>query len=531
MNLVQNNIQFSETNSFSKIATDYIHKDEKLKSFIGDFPSKESVEKQIEKKKNAVVDRYSLHEVLKAQYAGIAVNEAVKQHIDLLLHENVFTICTAHQPCIFTGPLYFIYKISHAIKMAKECRQLFPACHFIPVFYIGSEDNDLEEIGTFFLDQKKLVWNTDQTGACGRMNTQDLQAITHEVLAILNENVADEKWLKELIESAYLTGKSLTEATRILVNGLFEEYGLLVLDADDARLKGRFNSVIEDELFNQRSSKLVSETADELAKNYKIQAAGRDINLFYLKGNIRERIGKNENRWIVNNTAISFTENELREEVKDHPEHFSPNVILRPLYQETILPNIAFIGGGGELAYWLELKKIFDFYQIPYPIVMLRNSFLLVDKSIKQRIDELKINLEDIFLSNEMLYKRIIAEDNNLLALKSKIADIESTFKEIEEIGSDININLGGSAKAHAAKAKRIMDRLTQKFTAHIKRNESDKMQQADKIKQALFPANSLQERHDNFIPYFKKYGIKLIDFLIEIQPGLESEFVILTEE
>ncbi len=530
MNLVKNNIGFSDTNSFSKIANDYLNKDEKLKGFVRDFPSREAVEKQIEIKKNTI-DRRLLHEVLQAQYTGIAMNETVRKNIDLLLHEHVFTICTAHQPCIFTGPLYFIYKISHAVKTAKECCQLFPGYHFIPVFYIGSEDNDLEEIGSFFLDQKKLVWNTTQTGACGRMSTQDLQEVTKEVLAILNENEADEKWLKELIESAYLTGNSLTDATRILVNGLFEKYGLLVLDADDVKLKNRFKTVIEDELFNQHSSKIVKETTGKLAKEYKVQAAGRDINLFYLKGDIRERIERKEDEWNVNNTEIIFTESELREEVRNHPEHFSPNVILRPLYQETILPNVVFIGGGGEIAYWLELKEIFDFYDIAYPVIMLRNSFLLVERSIKQRLDKLNISTGEIFLGNEMLYKRIIAEDENLLMLKSKIASIDKIFEEIEKTGVEININLAASVKAHHAKTKRITDRIIQKFTAHIKRNESDKIKLADNVRRALFPANTLQERHDNFIPYFKKYGKKLIEILIEVQPALESEFVILTEE
>lgn len=530
MALEKNHISFSDTHYFSKIALDYVQQNEKLKPFIQQFPSNETLAQQIELKSKADINRKVLQQVFIQQYAAIPLHDAVRNNIELLTNQNTFTICTAHQPCIFTGPLYFIYKISHAIQLAQYCKTTFPAYDFVPVFYIGSEDNDLEEIGTFFLENQKHQWDTKQTGACGRMQTKDLEAICREVLALLNEQIAEEAWLIKIIKEAYQSNKTLSEATRIFVNGLFEKYGLLVLDADDKKLKQLFAPIIQDELWNQNSQKRVLQTTTLLEKEYNIQAAGRNINLFYLKDNIRERIEKVEDRWVVLHTDISFSEEELLLEVKNHPEHFSPNVILRPLYQETILPNIAFVGGGGELAYWLELKKVFDYYEIVYPILFLRNSFLIVDHNSRKNIEKLGLHMQDLFLPTEILHKKLLAETDVLQKLQQNFNAMETLLLQAEGYGASLSVNLHTSVKAHHAKANRILKRIEQKFMAQLKRNESDKIHGIDNIKHILFPSNSLQERHDNFIPYFKKFGKNLIDIIIDSQEGLESKFIILTE-
>lgn len=531
MKFKKQTIAFQDTNYFSKIAIDYIHKKEKLQPFIQAFPDKESLAKQIFLKQQQQIDRVLLQEVITQQYAEISMHEAVSQNVALLSNTNTFTICTAHQPCIFTGPLYIIYKITHAIKLAKTCKQLLPNNHFVPVFYIGSEDNDLEEIGTMHLYNETLTWNTPQTGACGSMNTADLSNVTKEVLAVLDQNIIDEKWLAQLINQAYGSNLSLTAATRIMLNGLFASYGLLILDANEHRFKKVFAPIMKDELLRQQSAIWVSETGKQLSEFYKVQATGREINLFYLKDQLRARIEKKGDRWTVHNTDLSMNESELLSEIERHPEHFSPNVILRPLYQEMILPNIAFIGGGGELAYWLELKKIFDQYQVPYPIILLRNSFLLIDYTTIQRIDKAQLTLSHLFIQTDALNKLLLANHESLTQLDEKLASIHTLLLDIEKLSATININLETSMKAHHAKALKVTDRIKQKFISQLKQKETAKLQAVSNIKQTLFPANSLQERYDNFIPMFKKYGKNLIATLIEMQEGIESAFIILTED
>ena len=383
-------ISYESTGSFSQLVIDYLNQDEKLSEFVTDFPSIESIKKQIELRKKVTVDRNALVDVLTEQYQqnGIALEESeLGESISKLKQENTFTICTAHQPNIFTGYLYTIYKIIHAIKLAKECEEQLPGYHFVPVFFIGSEDNDIEEIGAVNFKGEKYQWQPSDTGACGRFSTDSLVEIRDEILAQFGASEFEEI-LKNQIVTSYNGSKTLSEATQHFVHSLFHDQGLLALDADDKRLKESFKPVIKDELENQNSHKLVIEHNTRLAQNYKIQVEPRELNLFYLKGSIRERIEKKGAQWTVVNTDITFDDTAL---VETNPEYFSPNVILRPLYQETILPNVAFIGGGSEIAYWTELTSLFDHYSLPFPILLVRNSVSIVTQKVYKKNGEDRI--------------------------------------------------------------------------------------------------------------------------------------------
>ncbi len=538
MNVQKHMLSFADTGYFSAIAVDFVAQHPRLQPFVQNFLHVDSLRQQIELKQQAYTvaesrqaKRSLVQNVMQQQYANLSVTEAVANNMLRLLNDNTFTICTAHQPCIFTGPLYFLYKITHAIALAKECQKQFSNYHFVPVFYIGSEDNDLEEIGQLFLNGEKLQWQTDQTGACGRMLTDDLLPLTTKIIRLLNEREEDEAWLKSLLEEAYGQNRTLSDATRIFVNGLFGEQGLLVLDGDDARLKQTFADLVEDELFHQRSSAIVEKATAVLSAHYPVQATGRELNLFYLKDNLRERILKKDDRWIVNNTKINFDEEQLRHELAHHPERFSPNVILRPLYQESLLPNIAFVGGGGEIAYWLELKSLFENYNLVYPLVMLRNSFLFIDQKNAQAMQALGIGPRELFLPLDELNRWLIKDHEYMLQLNVLLNQVNNQYDAIEVLGAKVSQPLLKSMQAHHARANRISKRIHEKFNAGIKQVDSVKINKAAKLKESLFPGNSLQERHDHFIPLYKSYGRKLFNLLTEQQQRFSSHFIIITED
>ena len=394
-------ISYRQTGYFSKLITDYLDNNEQLKFFYN-YPSTiEGLKDSINQRKN-FKHRKTLVEQLQKQYEGLNLSDKTSANIELLLQENTFTITTAHQPNIFTGPLYVAYKIFHAIKLAEELQQQLKEYSFVPVYYMGSEDADLDELNNITINQRKYVWQTKQSGAVGRMKVDKtlLQLINEiegqlSVLPYGNE-------LLTIFRDAYKEGNCIQQATLILLNKLFGDYGLVVLIPDTIALKKLFQPVMEKELKEQFSYKAVAETAKQLSSNYKVQASGREINLFYLVNDKRERIELRNARYEVKGLNKEWSLNEILNELNEHPERFSPNVILRGTYQETILPNIAFIGGGGELAYWLELKQVFNEANIPYPVLMLRNSFLLIDEKQHQTINKLGLQAED-FLKMSML--------------------------------------------------------------------------------------------------------------------------------
>ncbi|WP_462244320.1 bacillithiol biosynthesis cysteine-adding enzyme BshC [Ferruginibacter sp.] len=359
MNFSAQNIPYQSTGFFSKLVVDYINQSEKLQPFYSFAPTIDGIQKAIAQRKKYPTDRKALVNILTKQYASVATTGNVKTNIDALLLENTFTITTAHQPNIFTGHLYFIYKILHTVKLAEEFKKQLPENNFVPVYYMGSEDADLDELGHIFVNGEKYEWQTKQTGAVGRMK------VDKELIKLI-DSIAGQVLIHpfgaaiiDIMKDCYTEGVTIEQATFKLVNELFKDYGVLVILPDDAALKKLFIPVVEKELNEAFSHTQVAQTVAAFPKEYKVQTSGRELNLFYLKDDRRDRIELESEKYKVHDTAISFSKEAIITELHNYPERFSANVILRPVFQELVLPNIAFIGGGGEIAYWLELKKKF----------------------------------------------------------------------------------------------------------------------------------------------------------------------------
>ncbi|MGB3007352.1 MAG: bacillithiol biosynthesis cysteine-adding enzyme BshC [Chitinophagaceae bacterium] len=533
MNCTAERIPYRQTGAFSKIALDYIDLEETLKPFFVHLPIIEGIKNAIAARKNFATNREVLVQAIKKQYDGIDINDKVKNNIDSLLSADTFTITTAHQNNIFTGPLYFIYKIVHAIKLADSLKSRLPAYNFVPVFYIGSEDADLDELNHIHLGGEKLVWATKQTGAVGRMKVDkellDLLNIMEGQLLVLphgNEIIS-------LMKQFYRAGVSIQQATFQFVNALFEEYGLVVLIPDNPSLKRLMFPFFKEELLKQPAAGIIEISANKLEEaGYKVQATARQINLFYLKDDIRNRIEWKHSRFTVVDTSISFSEAEIIKELETYPERFSPNVILRGLYEETILPNLAFIGGGGETAYWLQLKELFAYYKVPFPMLILRNSFLFIEKKWKEAISKLDFDTEDIFLPGQELLKRLVArESKNQTTLNGSIDVLKELYESFKKQANAIDTTLEKHVESLKSNAVYRLTELEKKMLRAEKRKFSDQQRKILSIKAHLFPGNGLQERNDNLSYYYARWGREFIKLLYDNSLGLEQEFVILTEK
>ena len=532
MNLTVTRLPYRQTNHFSKIALDYIDQSEQLKPFFTHPPSLQGIQASIEARKQFPTNRKLIVEELRKQYAEITTSERVKQNIETLLSENSFTITTAHQNNIFLGPLFVIYKTLHLIKLADHLNSSLPQQKFVPVFYMGSEDADLDELNHIYVEGEKLTWNTKQTGAVGRMKIdKDLLKIISKIEGQLTV-LPNGNEIISLIKDCYKEGDAIQHATFKFLNSLFGEYGLVVLIADNPALKKQMTKIFEDDLMNQTASGVVQQTAGKLEEaGYKTQAHPRDVNLFYLKDNTRNRIIFENERYTVVDTRIDFSKGEILKELNEYPERFSPNVILRGLYQETILPNIAFIGGGGELAYWLELKELFQHYKVPYPVLVLRNSFLLVEKKWQEKINKLGFETEDFFLSEEELMKKfVVRESKRDIRLNGNLDEAVQLYELIKIQAAKVDITLAGHVEALKIQTLHRLEELEKKMLRAEKRKFIDQQRQIHSIKQKLFPQNGLQERIDNFTYYYAKWGRKFLQQLYQHSLALEQEFVILSE-
>ncbi len=522
---------YEATGYFSKMITDYIADNPMLHPFYEYSVSIEGIKAAIEKRKLFATDRRLLVEIMNRQYQNIELTAKQKTYIGQLDSNNTFTICTAHQPNIFTGHLYFIYKILHAVKLAEELQIELPENNFVPVYYMGSEDADLDELGHIFIKGEKFEWATKQTGAVGRMKVD-------EALIQLMETISGQLLVYPfggeiigIIRDCYQLDITIEQATFKLVNTLFADYGLLILLPDSNVVKKAFNPVINKELLEGFSHEAVKETVAQFPAEYKVQASGRAINLFYLLDDKRERIDQAGNDFLIINTALKFTKEEMLLELNDHPERFSPNVILRPVLQEMILPDIAFIGGGGEVAYWLELKKVFEAVAIPYPMLIVRNSFLFVSKELQVIAEKLQFNYTDLFKPELELINQLVKRDSALqLTVEKEKQQIFNLYEAIKKLAAHVDVTLQTHTDALQTQALNKITALEKKILSAEKKKFAAQQRQLQKLKMQLFANNNLQERVSNLLPFYAIWGKGFIEMIYDNSKGLQQEFGIILE-
>jgi bacillithiol biosynthesis cysteine-adding enzyme BshC len=523
-----------DTGYFSGLTKAYLNKDQRLTPFYNHYFELENYEKAIEARKNFATNRSALFKVLDEQHASYYSTFPDLENVVASLKDNhTFTITTGHQLCLATGPLYFIYKIASAINLSKKLKLKYPQYNFVPVYWMASEDHDFEEINHIHLFNKKITWNAATSGATGRISNSGVETFMNDIKEILGDKINSTNFF-DIIHDAYQKHSNLAEATKHLVLHLFGEHKLLVLDADSKLLKNEFKEIIKEDILGQVSNKAVLESINQivstgLVKEEKIQVKPRNINFFYLKDKFRKRITLEDHIYKVLETEITFTEAQLLQEIDEFPERFSPNVIMRPVYQEFILPNLVYIGGAGELSYWFELKKVFDRHQVFYPMLALRNSFLWIDNKQSEKLTQLGISTAEVFDSIEILtaktLKNIGVEE---LLLNDEAAMTHQLFEQIKTKIAAIDATLGATAEGEKMKVLKSIEMLAQKAAKAQKNKHDISINQLKKIKDNLFPEGGLQERYENILWLNLKFGNNIIDQLIELAAVDKKEFTII---
>ena len=528
-------INYKDTGYFSQTVIDYLEDAPEVRSFYSHRPDMKGFAELLEHKK-VTGDRQVLADVLTTQYEKNGLRSAYHaqlavENIGLLRSENTYTITTGHQLNIFAGPLYFIFKIVTAIKLSRQLKDAFPDKNFVPVYWMASEDHDFAEINYTNIGGKKVHWWYEAQGATGRIDPQSIrQALNQYKGALGIERHANE--LAEIVEHAYAGFDKLADATRFLVNALFGQYGLVVIDADDHQFKQQFASIMERDIIEQNSFKQISATNEKLETlGVHAQVNPREINFFYLQEGLRERIVFEGGHYKVLNSEIFFSEEDLKKEIREYPERFSPNVVMRPLYQEVILPNIAYIGGGAEVVYWLELKSNFEFYSVDFPILILRNSGLIVDKASAAKIAKMELEPCQLFLGVDALKNAWVKKHSkHALNLTEEWRELSSIFEKLKLRAHKIDPTLSPSTEAVQARLKKAIESLEKKLVKAEKINYHTRLEQVELIKNALFPHGSLQERSENFGLFYVKWGQPFIDELIRNFEPLDFKFTVLTE-
>lgn len=524
MNVFQ--IDYSRLSLWSHTDLAYLKHDPSLDPFIAYPATKASFTEIISNRKNYKVDRPLLLRVLKKQYEQLGIDFPYPDQ--LLLSEDTFTITTAHQPSVLTGPLYHIYKIASAINVSGQLNQSHPDQKFIPVFVIGGEDHDWAEINNLHLFGRKYQWDRTASGPCGRLSLDGLDSLIQSVVELFSNSIHGNE-IKELLENCLLKAKNYGQFHQLLLHGLFNKHGLLVLSMDDAELKKAFAPVMERELKEQFSFKYVTSTQHALEQaGFKTQAYCRQINLFYMAGGQRERIEQVQGGFVRVESGLKYSLDELLQELEQNPERFSPNVIMRPLYQEFILPNLAYIGGGGEMAYWLERKAQFTAAGIHFPMLIRRNSLLQIDESSAAQMKKSDLTWEDMLMDFDSIVKAyLIRHSLNELGFDAELSRIKSAYEELAAKADKIDPTLAKAILAEEIKQTKQFEQLGSRLLRAEKQQQDTHIKRIQKLKEKLFPENGLQERHENFLSFYAQYGPSWIDTMIRICDPFVERFTV----
>jgi len=480
-------LDLASTGQFPELLLDYLANVPSLTPFYSFLPNLEGFGQAIQTR--SFDRRQELVEALHRQYTHLGENPAINRLADT----TTFTVTTGHQLNIFTGPLYVIYKIVTTIRLAEQLQAAFPGYSFVPVYWMATEDHDLAEIASFTLFGKKYTWETAQTGAVGRMNPATLQNVLEE----LPESMP-------LFADAYTQEPTLAHAVRRYMHQLFGEKGLIVVDGDDPLLKQALQPIMEADIFHHMAEPLVKKATQELEElGYKSVIHPREINFFYLKDQIRARLVREGDRFLVLGTDISFSPADLRSEIANHPERFSPNVVLRPVYQELILPNLAYIGGPSEVPYWLQLKSLFDEVKVDFPILMPRNFALLVPAAQQKKLAKLGVDAEELFDSPQELKKRFVERiSDKSLSLAFEMDEIAEVLRRIALQAKSIDPTLVPAVEAEQAKITHQITNLEKRIKKAEERHHETAIQQLLGVQEKLFPGGSAQERVENFYSF-----------------------------
>lgn len=524
-------LSFDQVPQFSKRDKAFQLANPALRPFYEYDVSIDQFKQVVAKRQDFDIDRPTLVTHLLQQYNDLPNNAEAIERIEMLRDKNTYTVITAHQPSLLTGPLYFIYKICSILSLSKQLNDRNEGYKVVPVFIMGGEDHDFEEIATMHLFGRDFTWKTDQKGSTARMNLDGLEKVLSEVFEKLGASEHATK-LEQKIRDAFANSKNYGSFMFRFVHSIFQDHGLIIANMDSPDLKQRLLPYVLQDLDGLESKESVEQDQKAIIEaGFKDQAHAREVNIFWMSDDRHRVIDLGEENYRIGEDVLN--KEALEAKLRTHPERISPNVILRPVYQEIVFPNLAYVGGGGELAYWLERKTLFQKWNIPFPMLIRRDSVKIVDRKTAQWLSSNQLSINDLFQREEQLVGAYShARSTVQIDLSSEREELLATFAKIEAMAGQIDQTLVKTVSSESAKLGKSFAYLENKMLKAVKQKNEVGINRLVKIKRKLFPGNDgLQERYDNFIAYYLKYGDGWINDLLKHLDPMNKNFKILIED
>jgi len=516
-------LNFSDIPGHQNLFLDYLSEFENVNEYYKyNFRDKENYKKifkSISESQRAV--KSGLGNILKSQYTGLKISKRTKKNLELFSKENTLAIVTGQQLGILGGPMYTFYKIITAIKLSDHLNERYDEFNFVPVFWLEADDHDFNEVRSINIinndnnikkiEYKEKIDPDDIKRSVGLIEIDDTII---DFFNQLKENLRDTEFTKRLLDtlkSIYSSGKTFKTSFVELIHSIFDGYGLVILDPTDKRLKEKLKPVFRKEItdFRKHTEKLVFVSA-KLEEVYNAQVKINPVNLFFSTGDGRYSIEPVESEFRLKRKRKSFTKEELLELVENEPERFSPNVLLRPICQDYILPTAFYIAGPSEIAYFAQVTPLYDFYEIQTPIIYPRSSATLVEANINKTLEKYQLSVNGIFMGVDELKKNVIESlsKNNVDEIFTKtMNDIEIALDNLREKLFDLDKTIADNSKKYRSKISNTLNELRNKAEQAQHKKYEVTLRQLDRACNLLYPNGNLQEREINYTYFLNKYG------------------------
>jgi bacillithiol biosynthesis cysteine-adding enzyme BshC len=533
-------INFSDIPKHQNLFLDYLYEFENVREYYKhNFRNKESFPSLFkaiaESRKNRQID---LPSILRNQYSTLQnISRNTSRNIELLNDEKTIAILTGQQVGILGGPLYTIYKIITAIRLANQYNEKYDGYNFVPVFWLEGDDHDFNEVRSInIFDSENQVLNIgykqeiaddDAKLSVGGINFDESIA---DFFSLFERNLRDTEFktgLLSKLKSCYQTGKSFKNGFKELLFSLFDEYGLVIFDPQDSQIKTLLKPIFKKEVndFAVHTQSLIQVSA-KLEELYHAQVKVKPVNLFYHTDDGRYSVEPVDDLFKLRRKRKQFSKNEILDEIENFPERFSPNVLLRPICQDYIFPTGFYIAGPSEISYFAQVGPLYDFYKIVTPIVFPRSSVTLLEKNVGAALDKYDLTMNDIFLGLDELKDKVISglsENDIEIAFNEATTEIDLTFDRLKENLFAIDKTLVDASLRYREKIFSSIAELKSKATKAQETKHETTIRQLTRLSNLLYPLGNLQEREINFTYFYNKYGK---DFISRIHEDISiSEF------
>jgi len=533
-------INFGDIPGNQNLFLDYIYEFENVQEYYKhNFRNKDSYVNLFKSISASRKDKqHNLSAIIKNQYSSLqSISNKTVRNIELIDKEKTITVVTGQQLGILGGPLYTIYKIITAIRLANQLTERYDEFKFIPVFWLEGDDHDFNEVRSINLfDNENQVINIgykeeidddDAKQSIGKINFDEA---LNEFFSKYESSLRDSDFKIELLtklKECYQVGKSFKQSFKELIYWLFDEYGLVIFDPQDVEVKSLLKPIFKKEVndFAIHTQKLIQVSA-KLEELYHAQVKVKPVNLFYHTDDGRYSVEPVEDIFKLRRKRKQFTKDEILNEIENFPDKFSPNVLLRPICQDFLFPTGFYIGGPSEIAYFAQVTPLYDFYNIVSPIIFPRSSATILEKNVASGLDKYDLSMNDIFLGLDGLKEKVIAslsENNIEIAFEEASKEIELTFDKIKENLFAIDKTLVDSSGRYKDRIMSSIAELKSKATKAQETKHETTIRQLTRLSNLLYPLGNLQEREINFTYFYNKYGK---DFIRKVYDDISvSEF------